>query len=63
MREHRCRVDKLWHYKIKNTNSVEGYLVGILIISFLTFETVIKLDSNVLYYFCLVGLQVTELCL
>ena len=39
MREHYYRVDKLSHYKIKNTNSVEGYLVGIFIISVLISET------------------------
>lgn len=33
-------IHKLWHYKIKNTNSVERYLVGIFIISFLISETV-----------------------
>lgn len=27
-------IDKLWHYKIKNTNSVESYLVGILSLVF-----------------------------
>lgn len=58
MREHWHRVCKPWHYKIKNTNYLEGYLVGIFSISFLTSETrVNRLDSNVL--FCSVGLQVT----
>lgn len=38
MREHRYTIDKLCHYKIKNTNCLKGYLVGIFIISFLTSE-------------------------
>lgn len=56
MREHwHYRVDKLWHYKIKNTNSVEGYLVGIFIISFLISETVESSSLTVMYYIALLS--------
>lgn len=32
-------LDMLWHYKIKNTNSMEGHVVGIFIFGFLISET------------------------